>query len=77
MLHYFSYQNEKQKVEKQRDCFQLEVEQLRADLAVTDNEGAKEERKRKVRNVLNAKPYLLFHDYSMCDVEMNRKNMHG
>ena len=47
-MHYFFYQNEKQKVEKQRDCLQLEVEQLRGDLEVTHNEGAKEEKKKKV-----------------------------
>ena len=51
LFNNFSYQNEKQKVEKQRDGFQREVEQLRADMAVTDNEGAKEERKQKVRSV--------------------------
>ena len=53
-----NFQNKKQKVEEQRDGFQQEVEQLRADLAVTHNEGAKEERKQKVRSVSNANPFF-------------------
>ena len=48
LFNNFSYQNEKQKVENQRDGFQRKVEQLRADMAVTDNEGVKEEKKQKV-----------------------------
>jgi len=46
-----SYQNEKQKVEEQRDCLQQEVEQLSGELAVTHNEATKEEKKQKVCNV--------------------------
>ena len=63
LLHYFFYQNEKQKVEKQRDCLQLEVEQLRGDLEVTHNEGAKEERKSKV--------CIISQSCSVSDVERN------
>ena len=48
LFNNFFYQNEKKKVEKQRDGFQREVEQLCADLAVTDNEGVKQEKKKKV-----------------------------
>ena len=48
LFNNFSYQNEKQKVEEQRDFLQLEVERLRGDLAVTHNETTKEERKQKV-----------------------------
>ena len=73
LFNNFSYQNKKQKVEEQRDCFQLEVEKLRGDLAVTRNEGAKEERKQKVHNVSNANPFLFAG--SMNDVERNRENM--
>ena len=64
---HLSYQNEKQQVEKQRDGFQREVEQLRADMAVTDNEGAKEEKKHKVHSVSNANPFPFA--CSMNDVE--------
>ena len=46
-----SYQNEKQKVEEQRDCLQQEVEQLSGELAVTHNEATKEEKKQKVCSV--------------------------
>ena len=48
LFNNFSYQNEKQKVEKQKERLQREVEQLRGDLAVTHNEVAREERKQKV-----------------------------
>ena len=67
LFNNLSYQNEKQKVEKQRDGFQREVEQLRADMAVTDNEGAKEEKKHKVHSVSNANPFPFA--CSMNDVE--------
>ena len=73
LFNNFSYQNEKQKVEKQRDDFQWEVEQLRADMAVTDNEGAKEEKKHKVHSVSNANPFPFA--CSMNDVERNRESM--
>ena len=68
LFNTFSYQNEKQKVEEQRDCFQRKVEQLRSDMAVTDDEGAKEEKEQKVRSVSNAKPFFAG---SMNNVERN------
>jgi len=37
-----SHQDEKLKMEQERECYKTEVEQLRGDLEVTRNESAKE-----------------------------------
>ena len=49
------------------------MEQLRADLAVTHNEGAKEERKSKVCAVSSI--VTIFYVWSVSDMERNRKNV--
>ena len=44
----FSLQGEKLRMEQERDSYKMEVEHLRGDLEVTENEIAKEEKKQKV-----------------------------